>query len=293
MIVQVNERTNDPFDTLSEVLGRPVPLHGGLPENDRGGLSENDVVAYWPALGSYTQDDEQETWTAAQWAQHLEDPLSDAPYATSPQGDRRAIFHLDVRLHPRDRDLAGAEWAEAAQRLARAAGIEIPGDSNYCHWVAVHAKPIRLDLIANLIRLDGAWQSQPADLLRRLSDEARLIEEDLRLTPAPTTSHQQTRAQAPPTAATQFATVLAQLADEQSGPLAAVRGLVEHTAHRIARQPDAAGPATAHRLEHIARRLYGIEQDLQTTATHLNTPPRPRTPVPPPPAARAIARQPR
>ncbi|MFC4612882.1 hypothetical protein ACFO9E_34815 [Streptomyces maoxianensis] len=94
-----------------------------------------------------------------------------------------------------------------------------------------------------------------------------------------------------PTASTQFATVLAQLADEQAGPLATVRGLVEHTAHRIARQPGAAGPVTAHRLELIARRLYGIQQDLQTTATRLNPSRRPRTAVPTPPAIKAAARR--
>ncbi|MFP8959214.1 hypothetical protein ACLIYP_01390 [Streptomyces nanhaiensis] len=32
-----------------------------------------------------------------------------------------------------------------------------------------------------MIRLDGTWQAQPTDLLRRLSDEARRIEQDLRL----------------------------------------------------------------------------------------------------------------
>ncbi|WP_342789588.1 hypothetical protein [Streptomyces hawaiiensis] len=45
--------------------------------------------------------------------------------------------------------------------------------------------------------------------------------------------------------------------------------MVEHTAHRIARQPGAAGTDTAHRLELIARRLYAIQEDLDTTAAHL------------------------
>ncbi|WP_324609390.1 hypothetical protein [Streptomyces sp. NRRL S-378] len=67
------------------------------------------------------------------------------------------------------------------------------------------------------------------------------------------------------TASAQLAAILSQLADEQTGPLATVRGLVEHTAHRIAHQPDAASTATAHCLELIARRLYGIQQDLDTT----------------------------
>ncbi|MFE0087656.1 hypothetical protein [Streptomyces sp. NPDC058991] len=76
-----------------------------------------------------------------------------------------------------------------------------------------------------------------------------------------------------PTASAQLATVLSQLADEQSGPLAMVRKLVEHAAHRIALQPGAAAPDTAHSLELIARRLYRIQQDLDATATRLTVPP--------------------
>ncbi|MGA5200588.1 hypothetical protein [Streptomyces variegatus] len=48
--------------------------------------------------------------------------------------------------------------------------------------------------------------------------------------------------------------------------------MVEHTAHRIARQPGAAGTDTAHRLELIARRLHAIQQDLDSTAGHLVQP---------------------
>ncbi|WP_414169083.1 relaxase/mobilization nuclease [Streptoverticillium reticulum] len=278
MIPRVNARTSTPHDPLSEALGRDVPIEGGLPEHA--------VITYWPGLDSYT-DGEQATWTAAQWAEHLEDPLLENPFVTGPCGDRRAIFHLDVRLHPNDRDLAAAEWAEAAHRLARAAGIETPGDTGGCHWIAVQAKPGRLDVIANLIRLDSSWQQQPADLARRLSHEARRIERDLHLTaPAP---HAATRPV--PTASAQLAEVLAQLADEDASPLATVRGLVEHTAHRIARQAGPAGPDTAHRLELIAYRLHGIQQDLDATAAHLATAPRPRTAAPAPPAARTSARR--
>ncbi|MGW4671463.1 hypothetical protein [Streptomyces sp. NPDC004324] len=63
---------------------------------------------------------------------------------------------MDRRLHPQDRDLTGPEWAEAAHRLARAAGIDIPGKEHGCRWTAVQAQPRRLNLIANLIHLDGA-----------------------------------------------------------------------------------------------------------------------------------------
>lgn len=277
MIPRIHERTHTPHDPLTEALGRPVPFEGGL--------AEDTVVAYLPGLDSYTLDDEQASWTAAQWAQHLEEPLLEHPFATSPKDDRRAIFHLDVRLHPKDRDLSRAEWAETAHRLARTAGIEIPGDTNGCYWIGVQGRPGRLDLIANLIRLDGAWQPQPAHLVKRLVDEARRIEHALRLTRVPVAPQQPVTVRAAPTPAAQFAAVLTQLADEQDGPLAAVRGLVEHTAHRIARQPGAESPGTAHRLEWIARRLYGIQRDLDTTATTLRQAVGPTASVPLMPAA--------
>ncbi|MGW0710490.1 relaxase/mobilization nuclease [Streptomyces sp. NPDC002643] len=268
MIPRVNERSIAAQYPLSKALGRALSAQEGL--------TEHTVVAYWPGLDVCTLDDEQEIWTSAQWAEHLDDPLMEHPFAAGPQGDRRAIFHVDVRLHPDDRDLTGPEWAEAAHRLARAAGIEIPGDDSGCRWIGVQAQTGRLDLIANLIRLDGTWQQQPTSLLRRLSDEARRIEQELHLIPVRTAPERQAVDRPAPTAATELATVLAQLADEQCGPLATVRGLIEHTAHRLARQPGAVGPGTAHRLELIAQRLLGIQQDLDATVAHLAARP-PRT----------------
>jgi hypothetical protein len=261
VIPRVNERSISAQHPLSEALARNVSAEEGL--------TEHTVVAYWPGLNFYALDDEQAIWTSVQWAEHLDDPLMEHPFAASPRGDRRAIFHLDVRLHPDDRDLTGPEWAEAAHRLARAAGIEIPGDESGCRWIGVQAQPGRLDLIANLIRHDGTWQKQPTSLLRRLSDEARRIEKELHLIPVRTAPERQAVARPVPTASTQLATVLAQLADEQSGPLATVRGLIEHTAHRLARQRGVGGPGTAHRLELIAHRLLGIQEDLDATAAHL------------------------
>lgn len=280
MIPRVNERAHTPHDPLTEALGRPIPFEGGL--------AEHTVIAYWPGLDSYTLDDEQATWTAAQWAQHLEEPLLEHPFAASPTGDRRAVYHLDVQLHPEDRDLSGAEWAETAHRLARAAGIEIPGDHNGCHWIAVQGRPGRLDLIANLIRLDGAWQPRPADLPQRLAGEARRIEHDLRLTRVRDGSSQPNSGHAVPTPATQSAAVLAKLADERSGPLAAARRLIEHTAHRLDAAPGNSTAEVAHRLEWTARRLFALQQDLDHTATTLLQPPADRTrtiplvPAPPP-----------
>lgn len=274
MIPHVHERTHTPHDPLGDALGRPVS-----PDD---GLTEYTVVAYWPGLDSYTLDDEQKIWTSAQWAEHLEDPLLEHPFAASPNDDRRAIFHLEIRLHPDDRVLTGPQWAEATHRLARAAGIEVPGDEDGCRWIGVQAQPGRLDLIANLIPLDGGWHAPPADALQRLTEESRRIEQDLRLIPAPKTVRPQALARTVPDASTQLATVLAQLADEQSGPLATARGLVEHTAHRLGRQPGAVSRSAAHRLELIADRLHGIQQDLDTTAADLNAARRPPPAIPTP-----------
>ncbi|MEU9426487.1 relaxase/mobilization nuclease [Streptomyces sp. NPDC048342] len=261
MIPRLHERTHTPHDPLAEALGRPVSPNEGL--------TDYTIVAHWPGLEYFAPDDEHRTWTSVQWAEHLEDPYLEHPFATSPDDDRRPILHLDVRLHPDDRELTGPEWAETAHRLARVAGIEIPGKEDGCRWIAVQAQSGRLDLIANLIHLDGAWHAPSANILRRLSDEARRIEQDLHLIPVRTGPTARPAIRAAPTASAQLASVLTQLADEQTGPLAAVRGLVEHTAHRIARQPGAAGTGTAHRLELIARRLHAIQQDLDSTAAHL------------------------
>jgi hypothetical protein len=264
VIPRIHERTHTPHAPLAEALGRPTSPNEGL--------TEHTVVAHWPGLDYFTLDDEQRIWTSVQWAEHLEDPYLEHPFAASPDDDWRAILHLDVRLHPDDRELTGPEWAETAHRLARAAGIEIPGKEHGCRWIAVQAQPGRLDLIANLIHLDGAWHAPPAEILRRLSDEARRIEQDLHLIPVRTSPTARPAIRTAPTASAQLASVLTQLADEQVGPLAAVRGLVEHTAHRIARQPGAAGTDTAHRLELIAGRLHAIQQDLDSTAAHLVQP---------------------
>ncbi|MER7684463.1 relaxase/mobilization nuclease [Streptomyces sp. NPDC097610] len=265
MIPRLHERTHTPHDPLAEALGRPVSPNEGL--------TEYTVVAHWPGLGYFTLDDEHKTWTSVQWAEHLEDPYLEHPFAASPDDDRRAILHLDVRLHPDDRELTGPEWAEVAHRLARAAGIEVPGATEHgWRWIAVQAQSGRMDLIANLIHIDGTWRTPPADILRRLSDEARRIEQDLHLIPVRSGPTPRPASRAAPTASAQLASILTQLANEQAGPLATVRGLVEHTAHRIARQPGAASTDTAHRPELIARRLHAIQQDLDTTATCLAQP---------------------
>ena len=54
-----------------------------------------------------------------------------------------------------------------------------------------------------------------------------------------------------------------------------MRGLIEHAAHRLEGLPDAYGPRSAHQLELIARRLYGIQQSLESVADALPAAARP------------------
>lgn len=242
------------------------------------------MVAHWPGLDYCTPDDEQKTWTSAEWAEHLNASAWQHPSAASAPDDIRSIWHADVRLHPSDRVLTGPEWSEIAHRIARVAGIQRPGDDHGCRWIAVQAQPGRLDLLANLIRPDGTWTTQQHRLLALLAAEGRRIETELDLRspqgggpdPGQTARFAQ-RATAPAHSAppcvadatAQLAGLLRQLADENTGPLATVRGLIEHTAHRLDRLPHAYGPAAGHQLELIARRLHGIQQDLDATARAL------------------------
>ncbi|MFB6987947.1 relaxase/mobilization nuclease [Streptomyces sp. NPDC056178] len=285
MIPRLHSRGISSAEALAEALGRPVSDEEGL-------TTDHTVVAYWPGLDHYTLDDEQKIWTSATWAEHLDDPNWQHPFAASEQDDRCAIWHADVRLHPDDRTLTGPEWSEIAHRLARTAGIAAPGDDQGCRWIAVQARPGRLDLLANLIRLDGEWQRQNAHLPRRLVAEARRIEADLQLR-APEEAHVH-HAPGPEAAsvAGQLAQVLFQITDERSGPLATVRGLVEHAAQRLSGLPQSYGPETGNRLELAAARLHTLQQDLEHAATGLTeqarlTPAGPlQSAAPPAPAAR-------
>ncbi|MFE7889296.1 hypothetical protein [Streptomyces sp. NPDC057412] len=289
MIIRIHERGIDPNEGVAEALGRPV--------STREGLTDDTVLAHWPGLDHYALDDEQRIWTSADWAEHLDDPIWQHPFAASPHGDRRAIWHVSVRLHPDDRELTGPEWAEIAHRIARTAGIQQPGDDHGCRWIAVQAQPGRLDLLANLIRSDGTWTTQPYQLHRALAAESRRIEAELgliapRTGPDPQQAVQQARFTARPApqvgavgAAAQLAGLLRQLADERTGPLSTVRGLVEHAAHRLAHLPAAYGPDSAHQLGLIARRLHGIQQDLDSLAAALPAAPAPARLAPSAPTA--------
>ncbi|MDT0438704.1 hypothetical protein ABZ439_15345 [Streptomyces sp. NPDC005840] len=119
MIPRLHARAHSPREPLAEALGRPLSPNEGP--------TEHTVVAHWPGLDYYTPDDEQRTWTFVD----LEDPHLEHPFAASPDDDRHAILHPDVRLHPDDRELTGTEWFETAHRFARAAGIEVPGAAEH------------------------------------------------------------------------------------------------------------------------------------------------------------------
>ncbi|MGK4906424.1 hypothetical protein [Streptomyces albus] len=174
-----------------------------------------------------------------------------------------------------ERNLTSPEWSEIAHRLARTVHLHIPGEEDGCRWVAVQARPRRLDILANLIRQDGTWQRQPHDLARRLAAESRRIETELQLTRHHQHHHSAHRLAAPalapdlPSAAPQIAALLTQLAEENEGALATARGFVEHAAHRLESLPEPAGADVAHRLKWIARRIHGIQQDIDAAATHL------------------------
>ncbi|MEV3950088.1 hypothetical protein AB0K57_20890 [Streptomyces halstedii] len=287
MIIRINSRTLNTSEPLAEALGRPV--------SSQEGLTDHTVVAHWPGLDYYTPFDEQQIWTSTKWAEHLDDPTWQHPFPADPKGDHRAIWHADVRLAPDDRDLTGPEWSEIAHRIARAAGIQRPGDHRGCRWIAIQAQPGRLDLLANLLRVDGTWAEQPHRLLALVTAEGRRIEADLGLISPRTggpdpgsaarfAARYATSQANVSDAATQLAGLLRQLADEDTGPLSTVRGLVEHVAQRLDRLPHAHAHGSAHQLELIARRLHGIQQDLDATAADLPTAPAaPARPAPPPP----------
>lgn len=279
MIPRTHRRAADAEPVLSDALGRALSYLAKL--------AESTVVARWAGMDACTADDDPASWTSVDWAEHVNDPLFEHPSVTSPEGDRRAVFHIDVRLAPCDRSLTAPEWAEIAHRIARAAGIAAPGGEQGCRWIAVQAHPHRVDLIANLIRLDGTWQQLPSDLLRRLAAEARRLEDDLGLI-----SPQHPAAPHVPDPARQAPMLLAQVRDETFGPLAGARSIVEHLAQRLVGHPQAHVREAGHRLEWTARRLLALQQDLTATATILNSPPghAPAAPTPGSPALSAAAR---
>ncbi|WP_314245657.1 MULTISPECIES: relaxase/mobilization nuclease [unclassified Streptomyces] len=297
MIIAIHSRDVTAEDALAEALGREISLNEGL-TTEPGGT----VVAHSNRLDHY--NDEDETWSSTTWADHLAGPSLEHPLASGPDGDRRAILHVTAHMHPLDRELNHAEWSEIGYRIARVAGIAPPGDDQACQWIAVQAQPGRLDVIANLIRLDGTWSAQPRRLLQTLVAEARSLEADLLLH----SSHRQDsprRDRAPglehvasprvPTATGPLAGILRQLAAEQSGPISTVRQLVEEVGRQAATLPGDQTEAAARDLFWTARRLYGLQEQLGEIASRLQPSEpsaalAPTRPVQAPAASRAAVR---
>ncbi|MEV7196892.1 hypothetical protein AB0N81_34585 [Streptomyces sp. NPDC093510] len=274
MIPLICESQFFPSISVSAALGRPIAAQDVL-----GDL----VVACAPVDSSIAEGGPKE-WMFADWEEYLLAPQFLHPYAAGLNANAPEIFHMAVRLHPADRELSPPEWAEIAERLTRVTGFAPAADEHACRWVALQAGPGRLDVIANPIREDGTRARQPWPVHEALRNECRLIEGDLGLVPAqrrggrPLTAHlpgqrpslpQPVTEQSPPAVAAQLATLMCQLADETNGPIASVRGLVEQAAHRLEELPHSYGPAAGHRLELIARRLYGIQQDLKAATADL------------------------
>ncbi|MEV5979659.1 hypothetical protein [Streptomyces sp. NPDC052114] len=274
MIPYIHEAEFFPSIPLSAALAHPVAEQDVL----------GDLVVASAPLDSSVAEGGPKEWMFADGEEYLLAPQSLHPYAAGPNANDPEIFHMAVRLHPADRELRPPEWAEIAQRLSRVAGLAPAGDEQACRWVALQARPGRLDVIGNLIRGDGAWARQPYPLARALMEESRRIEVDLGLVPAqphggrPLTARLPAQRpalqrpvadQSPPAVAAQLAMLMCQLADETNGPIASVRGLVEQAAYRLEELPHSYGPAAGHRMEWIARRLYGIQRDLEATAADL------------------------
>ncbi|AJC55070.1 hypothetical protein [Streptomyces sp. 769] len=286
MIPHVHRGSDFAVEALANALGRPIAEQDVL----------GDLIVAHAAVEGYRDP---RPWMLADWREHLDEPTVMFPWGTGgPGGTQEPVFHVTVRLHPNDRQLTAAEWSQIAHRVVGTTGIDPVGDKQACRWVALQAQPGRLDLIANLIRLDGRWAHRH-NLHQSLAAECRRIESDLGLVPArPTlhrtyTAHRPARhtelpapsaAQSPASVTAQLADLMRQLADEKEGPLTSVRGLVEQAAHRLNDLPHAYGLAAGHHLELIARRLHGIQQDLEATAADLPGA-KPRAPVTSPPAA--------
>ncbi|MFD9069093.1 hypothetical protein [Streptomyces lasiicapitis] len=268
MIIYVNSPRASSCNPFADAFGGQA--------SDGMTLTTPPAVAHWPGARYYPGS---ERWSAAQWAAHLDDPAWAYP---SPGPDSPPpIWHAHARLHPADRDLSDRDWSEIAHRLAGAANLEESDEGHACRWVAVRVRPGRLDLVANLVRGDGTW-ADPHRALPRLTAECRRIEADLGLiTPPPGQVHGQVtessamlrqQEQLTPESADAtavLAPMLRQLADEPHGPLAAVRGLIEKAAFRLDQLPQGHGPATGQQLQLIARRLHGLQRDINSTAASL------------------------
>lgn len=217
------------------------------------------LVALWPQLTARTSRDDVRGWTSTQWAEFLDAPLLEHPFATSHDGDRRALFHLELALGPDDRILNEGEWTYAAHTLLASLGLCGPDGDGTHRWIALLQDPRHLHLIANLIGEDGTWAPLPAPLILHMRDQVRLILDALNRPPGTRPRYRK----APSAASTRgLADLLDPLTDEPRGLLAHARHQIEKAASSAAGSPDLRHAGFHEQLEWIARRLYGIQDDL-------------------------------
>jgi hypothetical protein len=100
-------------------------------------------------------------------------------------------------------------------------------------------------------------------LREAVGDKASDLAADLDRFPAPGPGRQG-KSPAAARAATDLARVIAQITDEKSGPLADIRRQVEQAAVNAAASPNLRRENADVRLEWIARRLHGLQQDLRS-----------------------------
>ncbi|MEI5100900.1 hypothetical protein RB200_23160 [Streptomyces sp. PmtG] len=276
MIIHANPLSASAREPLADVLSAALSRTGTSQVEDA-------VVTHWLRSKRYR---ESETWSAAQWARHLDDPT----WAYPPAHDSAPpIWHAVVHCQSDGLNfqLSEGEWDEVAHRLVRAARLDQSEDGHECRWVALQPRPDRLDLLVSLVRGDGS-RVEEEDVLPALTAECQRIEAELRLRLAPVGARDHaTRAdeQSGPRAgltdpatprssrreAAQGALAANRLLDETFERLATMRRLAESTAYLLGDLPYAYGPEAGHRLEWIARRLHGIQQDLNAAITDLTS----------------------
>ncbi|MEC3997148.1 hypothetical protein VSR01_28065 [Actinacidiphila sp. DG2A-62] len=300
MIYNLQPRTVSAATLLS-----PAAAPSGTPSNGPAPL-DGRVIDHWPALWYQCPGGEHWSWSAARWAQFLDEPLATHPSATAPDGkDRAAVFHLQAQLHPADRPLTDDQWALAAHELAYAAGIADAHGHGPYRWVAVRTGPRQLHLCANLIHdTDGTWLPRPRQVRSRLTAAVQRIEDRLDLVASrPGTRRppgQAPRAPLPPNEPAgpdaqgrdvhrlhSLTKLLSRAVDERSGDLPRLRRLVENMAFTTTTRtglPPRYTHDITQRLEWIARRLHGIQEDIQAVSGSLrpgiplrapSSPPRP------------------
>ncbi|WP_327417544.1 hypothetical protein [Streptomyces sp. NBC_01233] len=256
MIPLVRPRLFHVEDVFEDALGRPV-LHAD-------DLTAFTVVAHGPALTQRpVLEENARMWSAEEWVEHLEEPFHEHPFAASPGGDRHAVLHLEIRLHPHDPGQHPATWEQIAGRMAQASGVSAPADEVGCRWVAFLSESNTLHVVANLIRADGSWTDVSRGLARHLTAEARRLELDFGLHSPKTDG---ALAEAPIHLGGDTEKLLAALADPDRGLLAQATRVSARTseafAYRFGQTTD-----ISTRIAAVATHLRALSAEVTTIAT--------------------------